>query len=249
MNGKIQPKLVITVALLSVLVIWYVIQKTENRVQIEFNIHINKEAIYLSTYSEPPQFAIWLENRRGGEIQPIFVTYRAGKGDWEGKSDVPVALPRWKSISRENSAITQEEEIAISGATPKDDFFRARAEVRPGSQWICWIEMNLAGDYNEFYPQFNPATLQEDEYACGQPALLYQIPVEAREGLKYKPQSMMISLWNNGLNNLIPCDSSITTAQNVFDEISIEIVKPKPKIVDLSNIEQQNVLKSENEKI
>ena len=229
------------------LVIWYVIRKTKDRVQIEFNIHINKKAFYLSTYSEPPQFAIWLENRGNGKIQPVFVTYRTGKGDWEGKSDVPVALPRWKSISRANNKIALEEEIAISGATPKDDFFRVRAEVRPGSDWICWIEMNLAGDYNEFYPQFNEVTLQEDEYACGQPALLYRTDIVAQEGLKYRPQTMIMSIWNKGTNDLIPCDSTITTAQNVFDEISIEIVKPKPKIVDLRNIEQQDVLKNENQ--
>lgn len=246
---KTQPILVIAIALLSTLVIWYVIRKTEDRVQIEFNIHLNKKAIYLSTYSEPPQFAIWLENRGSGEIQPVFVTYRVGKGDWEGKSDVPAALPRWKRISHENIKIALEEEIAISGATPKDDFFRVRAEVRPGSEWICWIEMNLAGDYNEFYPQFNQVTLQEDEYACGQPALLYRTVIVAQEGLKYRPHTMIMSLWNKGTNDLISCDLTITTAQNVFDEISIEIVKPKPKIVDLSNIEQQDVLKNENEKI
>jgi len=246
---KIYVILGIGVALFSTSVIWYVIQKTEDRVQIEFNIHINKNAYNLSTYSEPPQFAIWLENLVSGEIQPVFVTYRAGKGDWEGKSDVPAAIPRWKSISRENVKISLEDEIAISGATPKDDFFRVRAEVRPDSEWICWIEMNLAGDYNEFYPQFNMVTLQEDEYACGQPALLYRTAILAREGLKYRPQSIKLSLWDKGTNELIPFDSTITTAQHVFDEISIEIIKPKLKIVDLSKIERQDVLKTENEKI
>jgi len=226
-----------------------VIRKTEDRVQIEFNIHINKKACNLSTYSEPPQFAIWLENLVSGEIQPVFVTYRTGKGDWEGKSDVPVALPRWKSISHGNVKISPEDEIAVSGATPKDDFFRIRAEVLPDSKWSCWIEMNLAGDYNEFYPQFNQVTLQEDEYACGQPALLYRTVILAREGLKYRPQSITLSLWDNGINDLIPFDSTITTAHNVFEEISIEIIKPKLKIVDLSKIEQQDVLKTENEKI
>lgn len=237
------------IALLLTSCIWYVISRTEDRVQVEFNIHINKKACYLSTFSEPPQFAIWLENLSNKDIQPVFVTYRAGSGDWEGKSDVPAALPRWNSVSSENIKIAGDDEIAISGATPKADFFRVRAEVRPGSEWICWIEMNLAGDYNEFYPQFNQVTLQEDEYACGQPALLYRTDIEAREGLKYTPQTILLSFWNNGRNDLVPFDSTITTAQNIFDEISLEIVKPKPKIVDLSKIEQQDIIKTENEKI
>jgi len=239
----------IALALLLTSGIWYVIRRTEDRVQIEFNIHINKKACYLTSYSEPPQFAIWLENQSNKDIHPVFVTYRTGRGDWEGKSDVPAALPRWNSVSCENNKITREDEIAISGATPKADFFRVRAEVRPGSEWICWIEMNLAGDYNKFYPQFNKVTLQEDEYACGQPALLYQDTIVAREGLEYNPQTISLSIWNNGTNDLIPFDSTITTAQNIFDEISVEILKPKPKIVDLKKVEQQEILKTGNEKI
>jgi len=212
----------------------FVIWRTKGRVQIEWNIHINQEAIYLSTYSEPPQFAIWLENPRNGQCQQVFVTYRVSRGDWEGKPDVPVALPRWKTVFRDGGAqnIRSDEEIAISGATPKDEYFRARAEVKPGSEWICWIEMNLAGDYNEYYPQFNSITLQEDEFACGQPALLYRAEIKADEGLKYTPDIAFMSLWEEGKTRVAPVDETITTAQNVFDEISIVIIKPKPVIIN-----------------
>ena len=64
------------------------------RLQVQFDIHQNKEAIYLSTFAEPPQFAIWLENPRTGSNKTVFVTGRVSKGDWEGKKNVPVALPR-----------------------------------------------------------------------------------------------------------------------------------------------------------
>ena len=212
----------------------FVIWRTKGRVQVEFNIHINKNEIYLSTYSEPPQFAIWLENPQNGQCQQVFVTYRVSRGDWEGKADVPVALPRWKTVFRDGGAknLRSDEEIAVSGATPKDEYFRVRAEVPPGSEWICWIEMNLAGDYNEYYPQFNTLTLQEDEFACGQPALLYRIEIKADEGLKYTPEIAFMSLWEKGKNRLAPLDETITTAQNVFDEISIVIIKPKPVIIN-----------------
>ncbi|MDR0815485.1 MAG: hypothetical protein LBN37_07020 [Bacteroidales bacterium] len=226
------------------LVARYVIHRTNNRVQIEVDIHINKQTIYLSTYAEPPQFALWLENPETGECQTIFITYRVSRGDWEGKSDVPVALPRWNSIFRSNSDRKERsaEEIAVSGATPKDEYFRVRAEVRPDSEWILWMEMNLAGDYNEYYPQFNRTTLQEDEFACGQPALLYRANIKATVGNEFFPQIEAISLWDKGKNTLVPLDATITTAKDVFDKISYLIIKPKPVIINTNNIEQQDVL-------
>jgi len=222
----------------------FVIWRTKGRVQVEFNIHINQNTIYLSTYSEPPQFAIWLENQRNGQCQQVFVTYRVSRGDWEGKADVPVALPRWKAIFRDGVTqnVRSDEEIAISGATPKDEYFRVRAEVKPGSEWICWIEMNLAGDYNEYYPQFNRISLQEDEFACGQPALLYRAEIKAEEGLEFVPDIASMSLWEDGQNRLAAVDETITTAKDVFDEISITIIRPKPVIFNKFREVRQDVL-------
>jgi hypothetical protein len=212
-------------------------------VQIEFNIHINKSSIYLSTYSEPPQFAIWLENPKTGQCRQVFVTYRVSRGDWEGKADVPVALPRWKAIFRDGgNRERSDDEIAISGATPREDYFRVRAEVPPGSEWICWIEMNLAGDFNEYYPQFNRVTKEEDEFACGQPALLYRAEIKAEAGKSYTPVPALMSLWEEGKNRLAPIDNTITTAPNVFDEISIALIRPKPVIINKNNVDKQDVL-------
>ncbi|MDR1330759.1 MAG: hypothetical protein LBK07_01495 [Tannerella sp.] len=222
----------------------FVIWNTNNRVQIEFDIHISKQEIYLSTYSEPPQFAIWIENPVNGKRKQVFVTYRVSRGDWEGKADVPVALPHWKKVFRSKAANERsDEEITISGATPKDEYFRVRAEVPPGSEWICWIEMNLAGDYNEYYPQFNRVTKEEDEFSCGQPALLYRADIRAEKGREYTPSIASMSLWEGGESVLAPMDSTITTARQVFDEMSIRIIKPKPQFINLKKVEQQEILK------
>jgi len=218
----------------------YAYLATWNRVQIEFNIHINRQAVYLSTYSEPPQFAVWLENPRTGDRKQVFVTNRVSAGDWEGKADVPVALPHWVALFRKPATATpdrSDEEIAISGATPKDEYFRVRAEVTPGSEWICWIEVNLAGDYNDYYPQFNKTTFQEDEFSCGQPALLYRTELKADAGMEYHPEIYRMSLWANGENSLAPVDHTITTAQNVFDKIDIRVIHPKPVIINHHFIE------------
>lgn len=219
---------------------WQAVRRTANRVQVEVNIHINREAVYLSVYAEPPQFAIWLENPGSGECQTVFVTYRVSRGDWEGKADVPVALPRWNSIFHGEKALRVkdgDDGIAVSGATPRDEYFRIRAEVKPASEWILWIEMNLAGDYNDFYRQFNRETLQEDEYSCGQPALLYRAEIKATEGAEYTPEIAAMSLWEEGVSRILPVDSTITTARDVFDRISVLLVKPKPVIIDRNRIE------------
>jgi len=207
-----------------------------NKSLIEFEIHINPSAVYLSTYSEPPQFAIWLENRDTGRLKQIFVTQRVGIGDWEGKSDVPSAIPHWVKVFRDGKTVSNDDNVTISGATPKEAYFRIDAEVKTGSEWTVWIEMNLAGDYNEYYPQFNRQTFEEDEFACGQPALLYRTDIKAETNNIYSPSIEAMSIWNNGQTALVPLDSTITSAHTVFDEINIRIRKPKFRFINLKNI-------------
>ncbi|MDR1562772.1 MAG: hypothetical protein LBS54_06800 [Dysgonamonadaceae bacterium] len=215
-----------------------------NRTLIEFEIHINKQAIYLSTYSEPPQFAIWLENPKNGRKKQIFVTNRVGIGDWEGKADVPSAIPHWVKVFRNSKTETDSEEVAVSGATPKDEYFRIDANVKAGSEWIVWLEVNLAGDYNEYYPQINRITHEEDEFACGQPALLYRADINAIKGNEYKPEIVAMSLWEAGKAHLTARDSTITSAHTVFDEINIRVVKPKFRLINLKKADNQKILKT-----
>jgi len=51
-----------------------VIAKTRGRTLLQIDIHQNKDLIHLSTFAEPPQFAIWLENPETKEklaVEPI----------------------------------------------------------------------------------------------------------------------------------------------------------------------------------
>ena len=210
------------------------------RTLLQFDIHQNEKMIFLSTYAEPPQFAIWIENLNTGELQTVFVTQRVSTGDWEGKANVPVALPRWfelfKGENRSHNVVTGDKFNAVTGATPKDDFFSVRVEVKPGSTWVCWIEMNLAGDYNESFPELNLETFEEDVYACGQPALLFNDTVKAIEGGIYNPSIYAQSVWENGLNRIEPVSEDVTTAREVFDTLGISVIKPKPKLIDKNKI-------------
>lgn len=231
-----------SILILLIVVAAITISQTFGRTLIEFSIHQNKEIIRLSSFAEPPQFAIWIENSKTHKVKTVFVTSRVGKGDWEGKANVPVALPRWFQIFRgKNQAfeiIDNEKYSAVTGATPKDDYFKVRVEVEPGSTWICWIEMNLAGDFNESFPEFNRETLTEDEFSCGQPALLFKATVIAEEGVQVKPVLDAQSTWAAGVNSIEPVNSGITTAKKVFDDIQITVLRPKPKLVEKNKIKE-----------
>jgi hypothetical protein len=139
--------------------IFYAYARTWNKTEIEFSLVIDEQIVYRSTYGESPTFAIWLEDPESGRTQTIYVTNRAALGDWEGKADVPVALPRWFEIDRAEQQSKGQlnteipERLAITGATPPPGYFSTRVRVEPGSEWICWIEVNLAGDYNESFPR------------------------------------------------------------------------------------------------
>jgi len=220
------------------------IVRTWGRTLIQVDIHQNKELIYLSTFAEPPQFAIWLEDPVTKELKTVFVTHRVAIGDWEGKANVPVALPQWFKQFRGNGNPGNEpasgggSDFVVTGATPKEDYFSIRVEVKPGTEWLCWIEVNLAGDFNDAFPEFDREAFMEDEFSNGQPALLYRAEVKAVENTKYKPVLTAQSIWEDGLARIEPVSEGITTAKNVFDTINISVIRPKPKLIDKTRIEE-----------
>ena len=210
---------------------------TWGKTDIEFRIHINEQLILESAYGEPPTFAIWLEDPKSGTRQTVFATRRAAEGDWEGKAEVPVALPLWYDIYKIENAtdeIPNYEDpapVAITGATPKPGYFTTRARVDAGSQWICWIEVNLSGDYNEYFQEYDPVKQIEDEFGSGQPAIVYRGEISGVVGNVTVPEIAGISIQDTPDGEIIQPLVGVTTARNIFDEISIVAVKPNPKII------------------
>ena len=226
---------IFAVSIFSVIAITY--YRTLGRVQLQFDIHQNKELIYLSTFAEPPQFSIWLENPKNNKTETVFVTSRVSLGDWEGKANVPVALPRWYELFRTNdrqsgSTAKNDGSLAVTGATPKTDYFSVRVDVPPHSDWIIWIEMNLAGDFNEAFPEMDRETFMEDEFSCGQPALLFRAEITAEEGTIVTPEITAQSVWEKGENRVEPVSDGVISARNVFDDIKISVIKPKMKLIE-----------------
>lgn len=212
--------------------------RTWGKTDIEFKIHINKQLVMQSVYGESPTFAIWIEDPETGATKTIFVTNRAGNGDWEGKTDVPVALPEWDQIHKKEQKVEEHSDSpksgvdGISGATPKPGYFTTRVRVKPGSKWICWIEMNLSGDYNDVYKQYDKVHKTSDDYGSGQPALVYRGEITAVCGNRTVPEVFGMSLLGAENGKIIQPLKGITTALHIFDEIEISVVRPKPRIVN-----------------
>jgi hypothetical protein len=218
--------------------VFYAFARTWNKTDIEFRIHINEKLVRESTFGESPTFAIWLEEPGTGLTQTIFVTNRAGLGDWEGKTSVPVALPRWFEVnkaerqSKDHLKNKIPERLTITGATPKPGYFGTRVRVSPGSKWICWIEVNLAGDFNDYYKEYDAVTKSSDEYKTGQPALLYKAEIEAINGNKLTPVIAGMCLLDSLGKAVIKPPEGITTAKGIFDEINIIVIKPRLRIIE-----------------
>lgn len=222
---------------MSTVFVLYAYRGTWGTTELEFRIHINEQLVQESAFGESPTFAIWLENPETGANKTVFVTRRAAVGDWEGKARVPVALPRWFEVYQSENethdlpTLDKPAAIAITGATPKPGYFTTSVRVEPESNWICWIEVNLSGDYNEYYQEYNQEENIEDEFGTGQPALLYKAEIQAVLENTITPEISGISIINTEGKNIIQPRKGITTASKIFDELSIVVVKPKPKIL------------------
>lgn len=211
--------------------------RTWNKTELEFRIGINRDLVLLSVYGEPPTFAIWLENDKG-QLENIYVTHRAYTNDWEGKPEVPVALPYWSQLN-ESGLFDRKEGFldldAVSGATPRDDIFAVRVEVPADTTLKCWIEMNLSGDYNEYYVESDPERMIADEYGNGQPALVYMGKIKTAVGNEITPELLGMSVRSDQAGMPVRPVAGITTADEVFSSIVVEVVRPKPYLLKLDS--------------
>lgn len=229
---KIRYKiLAIVVVAISALVL-YAYSNSWGKTELLIRIHINEELVRESGFGESPTFAIWLEKPETGETHTIYATRRAADGDWEGKAEVPVALPKWFSTRKSVSNIEAESGNVdgYSGATPKPGYFTKSVQIAPGSKWNCWIEVNLSGDFNENYSESKNSENEADKYLSGQPALLYRAEIIGNIGNTVVPVIVGMTMVSSDTGKIVRPVEGITTAAKIFDEISLSVVRPKPKI-------------------
>jgi hypothetical protein len=215
----------------------YAYISTLGKTDLYFKIHINEKLVHQSGFGESPTFAIWLENPETEEIRAVYVTRRAAEGDWEGKAEVPTALPQWFEIEKrlKQSLSKNKNADGFSGATPKPGYFTAETGLVPGSSWICWIEVNLAGDFNENYPGNINEENEKDKFLSGQPAILYRADIKAIKDSVFQASVVGMTVLGASDGKIIQPLYGITTATGIFDEIEISIIQPKPKILKKHN--------------
>ncbi|RIH62802.1 hypothetical protein D1164_22985 [Mariniphaga sediminis] len=58
----------------------------------------------------------------------------------------------------------------------------------------------------------------------------------AEEGQTFDFELVSQSIWDKGETRVEPLSEGITTAIDVFDELYIEVIHPKPKLIDKNKL-------------
>lgn len=198
-------------------------------VALVFSIHQNKQIYESSIYGEPPQFAIWLKDPHSGMVKTVFVTYRTGHGDFEGKSEVPVALPAWigafqKETCRSDLPTPRNPvDIAVTGATEKAAEITKEVRVPEGTTWNFFIEVNVAGDFNPAFPSYQDNGALDPD-GNGQPSLVYTGTIKAVKGEISTPELIGRTEQMYLSTEINPDLSGMDTAQELFKKIRVSCI-------------------------
>jgi hypothetical protein len=191
---------------------------------LKFELELNPEMYRLSNFGEPPQMALWLENKDGSEIRTLWVSNRLARGVWVGKVICPTALPYW--ISRREiekggwiPSFLKPLPDGITGATPKATL-EVYTHVNPGSEWRYFLELNVSGDYNSTFrssqPNGNP-----DPDGNGQPSLVYSGSIQATTGWSDTAQVVGRTEQMVAISDILPDMEGFTTARHVLKSLIV----------------------------
>ena len=200
-----------------------------------FTIHQERDVYDRSDYGEPPQFAIWLENKTTAAVNTVFVTYRTGTGDFVGKAECPVSLPAWIGAFRKETgrddipAVRKPADMAITGATPKVPEFSAQATVQPGSEWNYYVEVNVSGDYTPEFPALKYYG-DIDTQGNGQPSIIYRGKITANPGIRSTPELIGRTEQLFMSTEINPDLEGIGNAKDVFSKITVTCIEGINKI-------------------
>jgi len=194
---------------------------------VKISFQLNVKVYDYSDYGEPPQIAVWLE--RGTEKKVLSVTRRTAQNDWHGKVKCPVSLPYW--ASRFNAAVAGNSATAVkmpdgvSCATPKE-FFAAWVNLGLGEVWECFVEVNVAGDYNRFFPSMRDDGIP-DSQGNGQPSLVYKSHFKVETGTSLRFTLIGRTEQLHPVNKLNKDLSGITSAADVLQRMVISVGKKR----------------------
>lgn len=191
--------------------------------KIQVHLRLNPQVYRSTSYSEPPQIAVWIESCEGNRQETLWITRRMAENRWEGKLFCPNALPIWEARFKSRWPIIRGRRSlpdAITGATPKDrlDF---EAVLPHEGEWILRIEVNLSGDYNRAF-SYRSVEGAPDMEGNGQPSLLYEGKLSGRAGrVVVKPKGRSRPWIASG--EIVTDMSGLDTALNIFEELKVAV--------------------------
>jgi hypothetical protein len=194
-------------------------------VTLTLSLELNRRVYEYSDYGEPPQIAVWLEQPQKKVIRTLCVTYRTGKGMWQGRVDCPVSLPYWESRYMEEILLrgirgpAVPVPDAISRATPKQKLI-IKTTIPPGSEWTYFIEVNCSADYNRAFPAVFDAGFP-DPFGNGQPSIVYRGRIKAVPGQTGSPEIVGRTDQLDPVDTLITDISGITNAKELFKKMEV----------------------------
>jgi hypothetical protein len=199
--------------------------KVAGPVSLQFSLSLDPQVYGQSHYKKPPQFAIWIEDPKCGQIQTVWVTEKTGAGSWGGKTVRPVSLPYW--VSRWNKETggsgdpTPENPAAdaVTGATPKQDFV-CRASVSAARKWSYFIEVNVSGDFNDSFAAESKDG-KRDRNGNGQPSIIYKGQITAVAGQSSQPKLIGRTDQFEGGGGVIHDLEGISDSKDLFSRIEV----------------------------
>ncbi|OIP82986.1 MAG: hypothetical protein AUK44_06415 [Porphyromonadaceae bacterium CG2_30_38_12] len=182
----------------------------------------------------PPQFAIWLEDKAGNYISTVFATYKIATEGWQSNNGNrrKEALPYWchqRGVVSDDGLLlpTKANPLTdgITGATPKENKtlqLRIRNFTEP---IVIKSEFNHSIDFNEFFPddaKEGDANYSGGDMGSGQPAVIYAGTLNP--GDKEMELQMIGYSSPDGSNGNINADmEKLTTAKTIVGKIIITI--------------------------
>ncbi len=191
-----------------------------------------------------PSFVVWIESPEGKLLQTLYVTKSYGTGifaraqasdgsllDEPGESIRPAALPYWSHKrgilnEKDNYAPTPQNPVtdAYTGATPKSNFLIVtNLEEKYKEKCKIFVEVNQPWDNNVFWNE-NKYPDDLDYKSSFQPSLIYEIELcnkDREKELALKPIGH--GHYSGKTGDLYTDISTLTTAKNIFDSISVVI--------------------------
>jgi len=198
-------------------------QKNNN---VSFEIEINEDNYRNTIFGESPQISIWAEDNDHNKFVNIYVTERTWKDDWVGKIHCEVALPFWnrrRKLFKLASDSLRYDIEAVSSATSKNNQISTGIYLNKNTNWQYFIEVNVSGDYNEFYKPFLENGTPDTE-GNGQPSIIYSGIINFEKEDSSESEIIGRTHQTKITDSLIENLYGLTTAKNILNKIEIKLL-------------------------